>query len=238
MNTEYESARTRTSTRRTYLGLLLVSLCVAMVPALFPSLDIAVAGYFLRPNPPMVTRDWWWVDLINEHLPTLFRILVFLSLTGWVVASLKPSLKRWALPIAFVGLAIFMGPGLFVGAVKDLTLRARPFHVTEFGGDRQFSPALRRANQCDDNCAFVSGHTSDGFLLASLMLLDRRRRKTWVAVGVVSGLVIGFARISVGAHWLSDVLWALPVTLISSGLVWLFLTKVYNLEGQLELPPR
>ncbi len=236
MRTERDAVRA--STWRIYQGLLLGSLCIALVPTLMPSLDIAVAGYFLQPNPPLVTRDWWWVNLINEHLPTVFRTLVFLCLIGWIVASLKPRLRRWALPIAFVGLAIFMGPGLLVSAVKDITLRARPFHVTQFGGERQFSPALQRTNQCNDNCAFVSGHTADGFLLASLMLLNRRRRKMWAVAGVVSGLLVGFARISVGAHWLSDVLWALPVTLVSSGLVWLFLDRVYNTKVNADSPLR
>ena len=220
-----------TSTWRMYWGLLAASIAIGLAPALMPSLDIAVSGYFLQPNPPVKTRDWWWVHLINEHLPTIFRTIVISCLIAWIAVSLKSRLRRWALPIAFVGLAIFMGPGLLVGAVKDLTLRARPFHVTEFGGDRQFSPALQRTNQCSDNCAFVSGHTADGFLLASLLLLDRRRRWIWAAVGVVSGLVVGFARVSVGAHWLSDVLWALPVTLVASGLVWLFLSRVYKRPG-------
>lgn len=226
----------RTSTWRIYWGLLVVSLAIAMVPALVPSLDIAVSGYFLQANPPLKTKDWWWVHLINEYTPTVFRTLVFVCLIAWIVTSLRPRLRRWVLPIAFVGLAIFVGPGLLVGAVKDLTLRARPFHVTEFGGERQFSPALQRTNQCNDNCAFVSGHTADGFLLASLLLLDRRRRWVWSAVGVVSGLMVGFARISVGAHWLSDVLWALPVTLVASGLVWLFLSRVYKTQIGSESP--
>lgn len=229
-----DSGAVRTSTWRIYWGLLAVSLAIALVPTLVPALDIAVSGYFLQANPPFLTKDWWWVHLINEYTPAVFRTLVVLCLVAWIVVSLRPRLRAWALPIAFVGLAIFMGPGLLVGGLKDLTLRARPFHVTEFGGERQFSPALKRTNQCDDNCAFVSGHTADGFFLAGLMLLDRRRRWTWAAVGVVSGLVIGFARISVGAHWLSDVLWALPVTLIASGLVWLFLSRIYKAETSTE----
>ena len=64
-------------------------------------------------------------------------------------------------------------------------------------------------------------------ILAGLLLLDRRRRWTWAVLGVVSGLVIGFARISVGAHWLSDVLWAGPITLLCSWLVWRILLRVY-----------
>lgn len=226
----------RTATWRLYWLLLAASLGVALVPALVPSLDIAVSGYFLQANPPFKTKDWWWIDLINEYIPTIFRILVLVCLLAWAVASLRPRLTRWTLPIAFVGLAIFMGPGFLVSGLKDLTLRARPFHVTEFGGERQFSPALQRTNQCNDNCAFPSGHTADGFFLAGLLLLDRRRRWIWAVVGVVSGLVIGFARVSVGAHWLSDVLWAFPVTLIGSGLVWLFLSRAYKAQDRTDLP--
>jgi lipid A 4'-phosphatase len=53
-----------------------------------------------------------------------------------------------------------------------------------------------------------------------------------MGIGVVSGLMIGLARIAVGAHWLSDVLWAFPVTLVASGLVWLFLSRIYNTRSR------
>jgi lipid A 4'-phosphatase len=208
-----------------YLLLLAMSVAVALVPALCPSLDIAVSAYFLQSKPPLDTSKWLWVELINEHTPTVFRALVLLCLPAWLVARRVPRFHRWALPIVFTGLAVLVGPGLLVGAAKDYTLRARPFHVTEFGGVRQFSPALVKTSQCDDNCAFVSGHAADGFFLATLMLVDRRRRWWWLAAGVAGGLIIGFARISVGAHWLSDVLWAFPITLLGSWVVWYFLPK-------------
>jgi len=50
-------------------------------------------------------------------------------------------------------------------------------------------------------------------------------------VGTVSGLAIGFSRMSAVAHWLSDVLWAYPITLMSSWLVWQLLLKLYGLKG-------
>lgn len=215
-------------TSSVYLLVFGASLAVAMVPALFPALDIAVASYFLRPKPSFDPAGWLWVELINEHTPMLFRALVLLCLPAWFVVRRLPKYRHWALPIAFFGLGVFMGPGLLVGAVKDASLRARPFHVTEFGGIRQFTPALEITNQCDDNCAFVSGHTSDGFFLATLMLIDRRRRWLWLVGGVVCGVIIGFARVSVGAHWLSDALWAFPITLVGSWLVWLFLRRFHQ----------
>jgi lipid A 4'-phosphatase len=66
------------------------------------------------------------------------------------------------------------------------------------------------------------------------MLIDRRRRWWWLATGVVGGLTIGFARMSVGAHWLSDVLWAFPLTLVGSWLAWWFLGFFYRSESTLD----
>lgn len=59
------------------------------------------------------------------------------------------------------------------------------------------------------------------------MLVQRRRQVFWGVVGVTSGLVIGFARMADGAHWLSDVLWAGPITLVCSWTLWKFLLRVY-----------
>jgi lipid A 4'-phosphatase len=60
------------------------------------------------------------------------------------------------------------------------------------------------------------------------MLLAPRKRWYWIGGGIAFGVVIGVARMSVGAHWLSDVLWALPITLATSWLVWNVLTNLYK----------
>ena len=75
-------------------------------------------------------------------------------------------------------------------------------------------------DQCDANCSFVSGHVACGVFLAALGLVHRRRQRQWATAGVLSGLVIGFARMADHAHWLSDVLWAFPITLSACWLVW------------------
>ena len=208
------------TTPQLYATVWLLSLVLAAVPVVYPALDLAVAHYFLQVNPPLKTADWWWVNLLNEYTPALFRSLAIASLVLWWWAQRTPRLKSWVLPASFVALALMAGPGLLVSGAKEITLRARPFHVTEFSGTRQFSPALKTVNQCDDNCAFVSGHTADGFFLASLMLIFPRRRWRWLGAGLVFGGLIGFARVSVGAHWLSDALWAFPITLLGTWLVY------------------
>ena len=220
-------------TKNLFLLLLGASLAVAMLPVLWPRLDIAAAAFFLQPDPPVNPAKWLWVDLVNEYTPDLFRTIAIILLAGWLAVGLTRRWRRTALALAFVGVSLLLGPGLATWAVKEHQLRARPLDVVEFGGQRQFTPALQQANQCSDNCAFVSGHVACGFFFASLMLLDPRRRWWWIAIGVVAGGLIGVARISVGAHWLSDALWAFPITLLSSWLVWQVLAFFYKQE----LPP-
>ena len=222
--------------RTVFLLVLGFSLAAGMLPVLWPQLDIAVAAYFLQAQPPLAVARSTWVTWVNEYTPDLFRSLALLMLGAWVVLSLLRRWRRGAIALAFMGLSLMLGPGFATWAVKEHHLRARPFDVVEFGGTRQFTPALVQADQCSDNCAFVSGHVACGFFFASLMLLDPRRRWRWVATGVTAGLVIGLARMSVGAHWLSDVLWALPITLLVSAGVWTVLTFFYKHGGA--APPR
>jgi lipid A 4'-phosphatase len=213
-----------------YLLVLGASLAVAMLPVLWPQLDIAVAAYFLQPHPPVNPAQWLWVDWVNEYTPDVSRSMGIILIAGWIVVALTRRWRHVALALGFVGISLLVGPGIATWAVKEHQLRARPFDVVEFGGQRQFTPALQQANQCSDNCAFVSGHVAFGFFFASLMLLDRRRRWWWIAGGTAAGLLIGLARMAVGAHWLSDVLWAFPITLASSWLVWWVLAFFYNNE--------
>ena len=98
-------------TTNIYAVVWLLSVAVAAIPVAYPELDLAVAGYFLQVNPPMKTGDWWWVNLINEYTPTVFRSLAVVSLLVWWWAERAPHWRAWALPAAFVGLALVIGPG-------------------------------------------------------------------------------------------------------------------------------
>lgn len=218
--------------RTVFLLVLGVSLAVALLPVFWPQLDIAAAAYFLQPEPPVNPAQWKWVELVNEYIPDVFRGLALLCIAAWIVLSLLRRSRRLCIALAFVGVSLTLGPGFSTWAVKEHTLRARPFDVVEFGGKRQFTPALEQAaGQCSDNCAFTSGHVACGFFFVSLMLLDPRRRWRWIGTGVLAGSLVSVARMSVGAHWLSDALWALPITLAASGLVWVVLNYFYK-HGQ------
>jgi lipid A 4'-phosphatase len=108
----------------------------------------------------------------------------------------------------YLALALALGPGLLVnGILKEHWGRARPSQIIEFGGDKQFTPALVPARQCERNCSFTSGHAALGFSLVAVAFLvpDRRRRRLAVATAIAAGSLFGLGRIVQGGHFLSDV---------------------------------
>lgn len=201
---------------------------LALLPTAWTALDLRAAALFLGPDAYNTVFRWWWVELINLYVPAVFRVLVFVALGGWLWASLRPAGKPWRLALAFIVLAGALGPGLVVNSgFKENWQRSRPYQVQPFGGTQQFTRAAVMTDQCDNNCSFVSGHVACGFFLVSLMLVSRKRHVLWGTSGVAAGLTIGFARMADGAHWLSDVLWAGPITLMTSWLVWKALLRLY-----------
>ena len=200
---------------------------LALVPTIWTAVDLQAAGWFIGPAPQLEAAGWWWVELINLYVPAVFRTLVLLALVGWLVACFTPFGKRWRLQLGFVVLAGALGPGLLVNSgFKENWQRARPYQVQPFGGTQQFTRATVMTDQCNNNCSFVSGHVACGIFFVSLMLVQRRRALAWATSGVLAGLVIGFARMADGAHWLSDVLWACPITLVCSWVVWKLLMRL------------
>ena len=65
-------------------------------------------------------------------------------------------------------LGIIIGPIVGSGIIanwyfKDQWGRARPVHVSEFGGDKIFTRAFVKSNQCEKNCSWISGESSAAF---------------------------------------------------------------------------
>jgi len=211
-----------------FVGMIGLFTALALVPTLWTLLDLRAAALFAGADPAIASGHWWWVLLINEYVPAFFRGLLALGFVAWVAASWMPRLRTWRLPLAFFVVAGILGPGAVVNLVfKDHWERARPYQVEAFGGTQQFTRAGVMTDQCNNNCSFVSGHVACGAFLVSIGLVHRRRRNAWAAAGVVAGLTIGFARMSAVDHWLSDVLWAFPITLSTSWVVWRTLVWAY-----------
>jgi lipid A 4'-phosphatase len=228
MHTTRSEVHDAPATPGLFFWVLALSVTAALVPTVWMQQDLTAAAWFAGHPPRLESRGWWWVEWINLYVPTAFRYGIALALAAWVLASWRKKPAQFRLALAFLVLAGVLGPGAVVNwGFKDHWQRARPYQVQEFGGTQQFTRAGVITDQCDANCSFVSGHVACGFFFTSLMLIHRRRRVAWLVTGTLAGLGIGFSRMSAMGHWLSDVLWAYPITLLSSWLVWKALVWVY-----------
>ena len=211
-----------------YVWVWSLSIVSALIPTVWTTLDLQAAGLFAGPTPTWTSVSWSWVEFINLYIPAIFRGGIAVALTVWLVATLRRKSMALRMGALFLALAGIVGPGAVVNLVfKEHWQRARPYQVENFGGTQQFTRAAVISDQCNNNCSFVSGHVACGFFFTSLMLIHRKRKVAWTIAGTLAGLVIGFARMSDMAHWFSDVLWAYPITLASSWLVWKALLWAY-----------
>ncbi len=200
---------------RAWLPEALLLLAVALVGSVvfaYPSLDIAAARVFFRPD----SMDHW---PLARELPwsVLYRaapwITASLVLGGLVVLAAGFARNRipWRRHAIFLILSVVIGPGLLINAVfKDHWARPRPREIVQFGGPLQYVRAPLPGNE--SGASFPCGHCSVGFLYGAGWWIWRKRSplaaQASLAVGVVVGTSLGFGRMAAGGHFLSDVIWS------------------------------
>ena len=205
-----------------------IMLCVAALgvsAALFvlvPGIDLAVSGWFYMPGRGF-PRDKTLVYEVVRKLGIGITVATMVGLIGlgvrWVLQ--RQTQKRWPSPTAwadwlFMTGVLAIGPGLLVNLIiKPIWGRARPRHVTQFGGSALFSPAWVVSDQCKWGCSFVSGEAAATCaVLAFCFVVPQRWRVATLLIGCLLTLAISLARIAVGGHFLSDVVTAWLVTLL------------------------
>ena len=81
--------------------------------------------------------------------------------------------------------------------------------MTEFGGVEQFRPWWDPRGNCPKNCSFVAGEPSSAFwTLAPAVLLPLPWRAIATAAALGFGAAVGLPRMTAGAHFFSDVVFA------------------------------
>lgn len=195
--------------------------------SLFPELDLRFAELFFQASQNFLIADR------SSLKPIRWLTMLFVSGAALILLiNLMPRLRCAfgdRLPanrsIVFLLLALGLGPGLLVnGLLKPHWGRARPYHLTQFGGSKAFTPALLPADQCRRNCSFVSGDAAMGYFVLAFVFVTKQRRFAVGALAVGLGTAIGLIRIAQGAHFLSDILFAA----ILNFLVFWFLSLVFK----------
>ena len=170
---------------------------------------------------------------------TIPAILVsFFSLVGLLLSFIKPKIAQYRKYLLLLLLTILIGPGLIVNATfKDHWGRPRPRQVKEFGGQWEFKQVWEQGVPGKGK-SFPCGHCSMGFYFIALYYaLKRKKRKlAYLSIGLslFLGIIIGFARIAQGGHFLSDVLWAWGFTSLTASILYYFILKIPDYETKQE----
>ncbi|WP_170121472.1 phosphatase PAP2 family protein [Silicimonas algicola] len=123
--------------------------------------------------------------------------------------------------LAFALTSYLVGPGLIVnGLLKRYSGRARPRQIDIFGGEKEFSPALTFADQCESNCSFASGEASALATVSTILILvavprlpESKRVASSLCILAVAAFGSGL-RVAFGAHFFSDIVFAWLISII------------------------
>lgn len=196
------------------IGLLLfVASCLVFVR--FPGIDLAVSARFHREGGFHLKQSWWTTALHQSVAVLLVAALA--AVVGVWLYNRRGGRVLYGIDgrtVCYLVLVLILGAGLIVNVLfKDFFGRARPRNVPQFGGVQEFSPAFVLSSSCQSNCSFASGDSSGAFFLVVVALAIGRRRAP-VAIAAGYAVLVSFARIAEGAHFLSD-------TVVSGFVIWI-----------------
>jgi lipid A 4'-phosphatase len=201
-------------------GAIGVGVVAGLLFCAFPEIDLKTSEFFYQgggvfsgkrggifTGPPQTASDY-----IRLALYLAFIGICVLNALGLALSLIR---KREALGLTsrkwlFLAACLAIGPGLVANVVlKDHWGRARPVHITEFGGSKTYSLPLVPSDQCRSNCSFVAGEPSMMYtVFFAAAFLFPAFYGSLIASGIAVGLFSGLIRISQGAHFLSDVVFA------------------------------
>jgi len=211
---------------------LVITAFLTLLLIAFPELDISFSQLFFSEEDGFIYKENLLVYQIHAFLPWLTKLLTLICLMYLVYIAIKYRSYKKILRsgVFFLLIAAAISPGLVVNEVfKENFGRARPRHIEEFNGKREFTGAFKMSDQCKRNCSFSSGHAAMGYFLTAIayttnLLYFNRIYLT----GIVFGSLVGFSRIVMGGHFLSDVLASAFVVLFLDHIIfilWQILVK-------------
>lgn len=185
------------------------------------TIDVKISELFYNYS----TQKFYGED--NALCLFIYKLVNYLVL-GVIVYSLLHYKKNKYFSLMII-LALIAGPGLLVNTVfKNHWGRPRPYQVLR--DKQQFSPIYNANFNKNYNNSMPSGHSSIGYFMGVPFILQQRR-KLGYAIGIISGLLIGFIRILQGGHYLSDVICAGIFVFIVAELVLYIFKKYFNYEN-------
>jgi len=191
---------------------LVCGVLAGIVFVAFPDIDLTFSRFFYKGEGMFVGQSLLSIKIARFAFAALLYVSVGATLAGLFITHgrsrtwLRLAFPQWL----YLAICLAAGPGLVANVVlKDHFGRPRPKQVMEFGGNKVFSPALIPSKECASNCSFISGEAASTFLpffAASAVMPEVA--PVLLAVGMLCGVASGLVRVSQGAHFLSDVVFA------------------------------
>jgi membrane-associated PAP2 superfamily phosphatase len=222
------------------LSFIALGVALAVLFAVFPSWDVAVAAWFFDPAsgkfPLSADDDWKAVRQAANYVPF---ILVAPAVFALAYKLAFPNERILMAPsvILFLAGSFLLGPGVATNMVlKENWGRPRPNKVQQFAGTADFQPWWRPYGECKKNCSFISGEASHAFwTIAPASLAPPQIRPVALGAAVLFGTAVGALRVAFGRHFVSDVVFAGLVTIaIIVALYRLLLAPVRRSDARLE----
>lgn len=210
---------------------ILILAALALATSLFTvtGFDIMLLRNFYSPSGGWIFADSQPWQFLYQYGPFPCYLLGGLALAVLLLGYCLPLLRPYRKKALFLVLALALGPGLLVNTVfKDNWGRPRPREIADFGGTRQYHPVWKMGEV--SGRSFPSGHAAGAFYLLTPYFVLRRRKKTAYVVltaGSTFGLLVGTARIIQGGHFITDVLWAAGMVIITA----ILLSRLLRIEA-------
>lgn len=191
----------------------IVAVVIGVIFGVYARLDIHIAALFFNPNTKVFDDATVpWVQHARHASHWLIALLAAPAVVAIFGKMLIPRRRMLinARAALFLALTLAIGPGLVANVVlKNHSGRPRPVGITEFGGPSEFVPWWNLHGTCATNCSFIAGEPSGAFwALAPAALAPPQWRLLAYSAAVVFGAAVGWLRISVGAHFFTDVVFA------------------------------
>ena len=179
----------------------------------FPGYDITFSNFFFSGGQFLSERFTLIKDLRSffKDLMVFFSLgALFLLIVSYLLKKTKKKMFNLRHRLVLLGLVIgpIVGCGIIANMYfKDTWGRARPAYVNEFGGDKIYTAAFQKSDQCEKNCSWISGEASAAFSFISGTIL--LKNPIFLVINIFIGFTVSFFRISMGGHFLSDNIFAM-----------------------------